>query len=159
MTWVDGKTLQKKVKDLQVGDKVVSYTFAELPENDSEYSLSAWNSQSMTPLEVKEATVVTNEKLVTQSTVFFNGDKNNRMSLEHLVFIKRDGVYSIVLAGLVEVGDTILKIDEESLTIYEEAISSIEHVNEQTEIYKLDVTPYDIFFGGNMLTHNKGFFY
>jgi hypothetical protein len=159
MTWVDGKTLQKKVKDLQVGDKVVSYTFAELPENDSEYSLSAWNSQSMTPLEVKEATVVTNEKLVTQSTVFFNEDKNNRMSLEHLVFIKRDGVYSIVLAGLVEVGDTILKIDEESLTIYEEAISSIEHVNEQTEIYKLDVTPYDIFFGGNMLTHNKGFFY
>lgn len=159
MTWVDGKTLQKKVKDLQLGDKIVSYTFAELPENDSEYSLNSWNSQSMTPLEVKEATVVRNEKLVTQSTVFFNNDQNNRMSLEHLVFVKRDGTYSIVLAGLVEVGDTILKIDEESLTIYEEAVSSIEHVNEQTEIYKLDVTPYDIFFGGNMLTHNKGGFY
>jgi hypothetical protein len=159
LVWVDGKTLQKKVKDIQVGDKVVSYTFAELPENDSEYSLDSWNSQSMTPLEVKEATVVTNEKLVTQSTVFFNGDQDNRMSLEHLVFIKRNGVYSIVLAGLVEVGDTILKIDEESLTIYEDVISSIEHINEQTEIYKLDVTPYDIFFGGNMLTHNKGFVY
>jgi hypothetical protein len=159
LVWVDGKTLKKKVKDIQVGDKVVSYTFAELPENDSEYSLDSWNSQSMTPLEVKEATVVTNEKLVTQSTLFFNGDQDNRMSLEHLVFIKRNGVYSIVLAGLVEVGDTILKIDEESLTIYEDVISSIEHINEQTEIYKLDVTPYDIFFGGNMLTHNKGFVY
>jgi hypothetical protein len=90
LVWVDGKTLQKKVKDIEVGDKVVSYTFAELPENDSEYSLNSWNSQSMTPLEAKEATVVRNEKLVTQSTVFFNEDQNNRMTLEHLVFVKRD---------------------------------------------------------------------
>ena len=156
MVWVDGKTLQKKVKDIEVGDKVVSYTFTELPENDFEYSLNSWNSQSMTPLEVKEATVVRNQKLITQSTVFFNEDESNRMSLEHLVFTKRNGLYSIVLAGLIEIGDTILKIDQETLTIYEEVISSIEHVNEQTEIYKLDVTPYDIFFGGNMLTHNKG---
>jgi hypothetical protein len=156
MVWVDGKTLQKKVKDIEVGDKVVSYTFSELPENDFEYSLNSWNSQSMTPLEVKEATVVRNQKLITQSTVFFNEDESNRMSLEHLVFTKRNGLYSIVLAGLIEIGDTILKIDQETLTIYEEVISSIEHVNEQTEIYKLDVTPYDIFFGGNMLTHNKG---
>jgi hypothetical protein len=156
LVWVDGKTLKRKVKDLQIGDKVVSYTFAELPENDSEYSLNSWNSQSMTPLEIKEATVVMNEKMITQSTVFFNEDQNNRMSLEHLVFVKRSGLYSIVLAGLVEIGDTILKIDEETLTIYEDVISSIEHINEQTEIYKLDVTPYDIFFGGNILTHNKG---
>jgi hypothetical protein len=113
----------------------------------------------MTPLEAKEATVVRNEKLVAQSTVFFNGDINNRMSLEHLVFIERDGKYSIVLAGLVEPGDTVLKINEETLEIYESVIESVDHLNEQTEIYKLDVTPYDVFFGGNMLTHNKGGFY
>jgi hypothetical protein len=159
LVWVDGKTLQKKVKDIEVGDKIVSYTFAELPENDSEYSLNSWNSQSMTPLEAKEATVVRNEKLIAQSTVFFNGDINNRMSLEHLVFIERDGKYSIVLAGLVEPGDTVLKINEETLEIYESVIESVDHLNEQTEIYKLDVTPYDVFFGGNILTHNKGGFY
>jgi hypothetical protein len=63
------------------------------------------------------------------------------------------------LAGLVEPGDTVLKINEETLEIYESVIESVDHLNEQTEIYKLDVTPYDVFFGGNMLTHNKGGFY
>lgn len=159
MVWADDKTLYKKAEDIKIGDRLVSYSFNELPESEFDYSIDTWNHETLTPKNVENAEVVSIQELITKATMYLNKDINTRMSLEHSVFVKRDGNYSIIASGLIEPGDTVIQINPETLELGEIIVDSVDYVDEESKIYKIDCKPYDVFFAGNILTHNRKKFY
>ena len=154
MTWLDSKIVYKKAKDLALGDKLVSYSFEELPKYESTYDVSTWSSESLTPIKYESADVVSIKQHKKDTTVYFNNNLDTRMSIDHSVFIKRNGETFIANAGTIEIGDTIFEIDNKDLTIFENKIISINVIEEETDVFEIDCNPYDVFFAGNMLTHN-----
>ena len=159
MVWVDGNTLYKKAEEIKIGDKLVSYSFDELPESEVEYSLETWSQDSLTARSVESAEVVSVQELITKSTMYLNNDINTRMSLDHSVFVKKNGTYLVIASGLIEVGDIIIKLDPETLELNEVIVDSIDYIEEESKIYKIDCNPYDVFFAGDVLTHNFKKFY
>lgn len=159
MVWVDGNKLYKKAKEITVGDKLVSYSFDELPESEFDYSIDTWSEKSLTPKTPESAEVVSVQELITKATMYLNGDINTRMSLDHSVFVKKNDTYSIVASGLIEVGDTVIKINPETMELSEISVENIEYIDEESKIYKIDCKPYDVFFAGHILTHNRKKFY
>ena len=154
MTWFDDKIAYKKAKDITVGDRLVSYSFEELPKYENTYDVSTWSSDSFTPISIESADVMSIKKHTKDQTVYFNNDINTRMSFDHSVFVKRGDSTLITTAGLVENEDIIFEIDNDTLTIFERKITAIDLIEEETDVFEIDCNPYDVFFAGNMLTHN-----
>jgi hypothetical protein len=159
MVWVDGNKLYKKAKDITVGDKLVSYSFNELPESEFDYSLDTWSEESLTPKNVESADVVSVQELITKATMYLNNNIDTRMSLDHSVFVKRNETYSIIASGLIEVGDIVIQLDPDTMELSEIVVNNIDYIDEESKIYKIDCKPYDVFFAGHILTHNRKKFY
>ncbi len=154
MVWLDNKITHKKAKEIVLGDRLVSYSFEELPKYESTYDVSTWSSDSFTPVSIESADVVSIKKHKKDKTIYINGDINTRMSVDHSVFIKNNDSTIITTAGLLEVGDTIFKFDNETMSVIEIKILSIDLIEEETDVFEIDCSPYDVFFAGDILTHN-----
>jgi len=97
--------------------------------------------------------------------VYFNDDVTAQFTETHPIFVKRNNEYRVVEAGTVQEGDSLIKINLESLKetlSMPEVISEIEvtKVNKVTldspkDVYTFSCDSYNWYFAGNILTHNK----
>ena len=142
-----------KARDLFIGQKLASYKFNELPDNSSVDFAETWVSDTLTGGEVVETTIGAIKARDVATTVMFNGSKQRRFSLEHLMLVKRDGIYAFVQAGVVKMGDYLVyDINDQATDVLVEVLG---YVDEVTDVYDITVSPYSLFIAGDLISHNK----
>jgi len=143
-------------RDVAVGDIVYSWDVAELPLDENTYSFNSWVSETLTINSFVETTVTDKILVEKMQTLCFNDLMGMRFSLEQPIFIKRNGLYRIELSGSVEEGDYLVTYASDG-QYSETMVESILLVNEsvETDLYFFSTEPYDWFFAGGILVHNK----
>ena len=142
-----------KARDLFIGQNLVSYSFDELPDNSSVDFAETWVSDTLTQSSVVETTISAIKARDVETTVMFNGSKQRRFSLEHLMLVKRDGVYAFIQAGVIKLGDYLVyDINNQATDVLVEVLG---YVDETTDVYDITVNPYSLFIAGDLISHNK----
>lgn len=141
-----------KARDIKIGDKLISYTYKELPTSEEEYDFMTWTSKKLTEGKVVEAEVYGIKSSIRNVTVAFNSNRERRFSLEHTMFIKRNGTYMFAQAGTLELGDELL-YDNNGNTI-EVILDAMNFINEETDVYEILINPYDLIIAGDLIVHN-----
>jgi len=142
-----------KARDLFIGQNLASYKFNELPDNSSVDFAETWVSDTLTGGEVVETTIGAIKARDVATTVMFNGSKQRRFSLEHLMLVRRDNVYAFVQAGVVKMGDYLVyDINDQATDVLVEVVG---YVDEVTDVYDITVSPYSLFIAGDLISHNK----
>ena len=136
-----------------IGQNLVSYSFDELPDNSSVDFAETWVSDTLTQSSVVETTISAIKARDVETTVMFNGSKQRRFSLEHLMLVKRDGVYAFIQAGVIKLGDYLVyDINNQATDVLVEVLG---YVDETTDVYDITVNPYSLFIAGDLISHNK----
>jgi hypothetical protein len=143
-------------RDVSTGDVVYSWDVVELPLEENTYSFNSWVSETLTINSFVETTVTDKILVEKTQTLCFNDLMGMRFSLEQPIFIKRNGLYRIELSGSVEEGDYLVTYASDG-QYSETLVESILLVNEsvETDLYFFSTEPYDWFFAGGILVHNK----
>ena len=142
----------KNVEDLLVGDVVMTALIPTYPNGENAtlwYPPSVW---SLPDSEIGQTTLQTtiveaNSTLTSSGYYSFNGTIN--VTGDHFMFVNRAGIWQMMRAWSVQVGDIFLN---EQLT--EVTITNVEVVKEMVTVAAVMVGPNDLFFGANTLTHN-----
>ena len=142
-----------KAKDIQVGEKLVSYTFNELPLDRDLYNIETWSSESITEDTVVETSVESIKIRQVAVTIMLNESKTRRFSLEHMLLARRGDTYMFIQAGTLKIGDFLVYDIEDRMTDVE--VQSIGFLDEDVDVYDFSVTPYDLFIAGDVIAHNK----
>jgi intein/homing endonuclease len=138
---------------LFIGQNLASYKFNELPDNSSVDFAETWVSDTLTGGEVVETTIGAIKARDVATTVMFNGSKQRRFSLEHLMLVRRDGVYAFIQAGVIKMGDYLVyDINDQATDVLVEVVG---YVDEVTDVYDITVSPYSLFIAGDLISHNK----
>lgn len=138
-----------QVKFLNIGDSVYSVDADELNINNSiTLSSTTLKSKGLSISEINN--IVVSEK---DTVVSFNDD-DNKFSQEQPIFIKRDGIYSVIPVGLVDNGDYILKINNNG-NIEEVLIESIKNHSGEFKVYSLSLSSNLWYIAGECLVHTK----
>jgi intein/homing endonuclease len=97
--------------------------------------------------------------------IYFNNDNANKFTETHPIFIKRNLEYRVVEAANVVEGDIIISINPSilhELVTTQEVVSEItvtsvtkETIDLPKDVYTFSCEPYNWYFAGNILTHNK----
>ena len=155
-TLIYTKTGYVAARDVLAGDIVYSWDVAELPLEENTYSFNSWVSETLTINSFVETTVTDKILVEKTQTLCFNDLMGMRFSLEQPIFIKRNGLYRIELSGSVEEGDYLVTYASDG-QYSETLVESILLVNEsvETDLYFFSTEPYDWFFAGGILVHNK----
>lgn len=148
----EGEVLAKEIK---IGDKVNSYSFNELPNSETEYDPATWSSTELTGAQNVVADVDGIKVYEVETTLTFNNDPGKRFSLDHVMLIKRNGVFMFVQASVVQVGDTLISSFDGQ--VEETPVESINFIDEKANVYEFRITPYDLFIAGGLITHNRKF--
>lgn len=143
-------------KDIKVGDKVVTYEINEKAPTTDAGTLFMWDAQSLTvsntPTETEVVRVVEKGD---SAIIYFNGDIESKYSITQPLFIKSaDGSYKIRTTGSLEIGDFIVKINNDGTTT-EEEITDITIEEDLGMVYQIDCEPIQWFVAGGYLAHNK----
>jgi hypothetical protein len=133
-------------------------------------------NQPASPLDINVEDLKINSKFVSttvtnviasdkEDRVYFNENKETQFTETHPIFVKRNEEYRVVEAGSVQEGDILINIDLEALhenVVTEEAINQVvvNKVNKYTldvakDVYTFSCDPYNWYFAGTILTHNK----
>ena len=141
-------------KNVEVGDKVLSFKISEKqPESDSSV-LFMWESDSLTVEESVETEIVRIIEKGDSAVMYFNDNKQSKYSITQPVFVKTNGSYKIRTTGSLEIGDVIVSVDQEGILV-EQEITDITIENELDVVYQIDCEPYQWFVAGGYLLHNK----
>ena len=146
-----------------MGDSLITLDIKALNPGQGTFDLNA------TDLDLGEKLVMTEITNIIVSPksdrVYFNNNTAAKFTETHPIFIKRDSEYRVVEAGLVQEGDILININLDSLhdgVVTAEAISEIivtsvtkEILDEPKDVYTFSCDPYNWYFAGNILTHNK----
>jgi hypothetical protein len=140
-------------EEILVGDIVHSVRFNELSTDETAYTLDAWTSETMTPVEMLN-TVVTSARAIktVSSLININGDK---YSEEHHILVDDGSVKRFAVAGDVQIGWKVLKRTGESIeNLSWVDVTQKEEIQENATVYLFDTEEQDVLFTENMLTHN-----
>jgi len=142
-------------KDIKVGDKVLSVSIKEIDNSENtpvEFTfgnLLTLGSEGITETEI----VKVEEHLDKTDIVYFNGDSEAKYSNEHPMFIRSGEEYHVRIVKNLEVGDFLIRINEDG-THTEEEILSIANLTENSKVYEFSCSPYKWFIAGGYLVHN-----
>ena len=148
---------EKPISEIQIGDKLVTILIPELStDQENIASPFTWSSESLQAIEITETEVVTIIPSQKVDRIYFNDMQDVKFTYEHPIFIKKNDEYRIVQASYVNEGDYILKLNSDN-SITEILVESIttEILEEASDVYNLSCEPYDWYFAGGMLVHNK----
>jgi len=81
-----------------------------------------------------------------------------KFSREQTILVKRNGVYSFMLTGVLEVGDVLFKINSSGSGFDELPVTSIELIDGFETVYKFDAEPTDLLIAGDLAIHNLKFY-
>ncbi len=153
-----------KIQDLRVGDVLLSYKIEDLDETAENASLEAFNysSAKVKPLLKTSTTIVS----LTQSdsakdTVIINGTLHIT-TYDSVLTFKKDGdplgfrtgknIWIWIEASRVEVGDYIIGKNFQEMKVTEVEYNLGKN---QAPTYQMDCEPYDWYYAGGILVHNK----
>jgi hypothetical protein len=167
---VDGDTLiltnegPKAARDIKVGDKLLTVDATSLV-----------NEFNKTPLQINVEDLKITNLVYTDVTnvissnkpdrVYFNYNIETQFTETHPIFVKRNNEYRVVEAGSVVEGDILININLDELTevidinkiISENEVIKINKITlgVSNSVYTFSCNPYNWYFAGNILTHNK----
>jgi hypothetical protein len=154
----------KPAKNIKVGDTLLTVD-----------ALGLSNQPNKTPLEINvkdlnitnlRSTQVTNIIISDKADrVYFNENKETQFTETHPIFVKRNNEYRVVEAGSVVEGDILVNINisllkekvDMSEVIFETLVNKVEKktLGIAKSVYTFSCDPYNWYFAGNILTHNK----
>ena len=138
------------VKDLKMGDSIYSINIDEVNTNNS----ISLNSSTLTTTGLMEVEIDDISVSQKDTVVCFNEDYSSKYSQEQPFFIKRDGSYGVISAGLINEGDYLIKINEDGST-EESLINNIEIFNGDFNVYSLSLSSQTWYIAGGCLVHTK----
>jgi hypothetical protein len=138
------------VKDLKMGDSIYSINIDEVNTNNS----ISLNSSTLTATGLVEVEIDDISVSQKDTVVCFNEDYSSKYSQEQPFFIKRDGSYGVISAGLINEGDSLIKINEDGST-QESLINNIEIFNGDFNVYSLSLSSQTWYIAGGCLVHTK----
>lgn len=155
-TLIKTKSGDVPAKEIQVGDKILSFNILEIPLEDVQSSDWDWRNIAIPNLTIVDSVETTVTQIIPsekQEIVYFNSQNDKKYSLTQPMFIKDSPYYFIKESGSVQIGDVLIKIDNNQ--IFEEVVYSINIEEGQTTVYQFSCEPQDWFIAGNYLVHNK----
>jgi hypothetical protein len=148
ITMADGSL--KNMEDLVLGDVVRTFDIPGAPDTDEyKYWLSpdAWTTDSTEGFEITTTKVTHIHKGPFKTHFVING--STKVTHEHLIFVKRNGVYSFTPASKIRVGDKLLTESLEEIDI-----TDIQLKLEPIFTVEIDVEDKDFYFANGILAHN-----
>ena len=161
ITLVDSNNnlLAKQAKDIEIGDEVMTVSYAEIDINAPDYEMFVWTSDSLTFVENSTTTIVDVQELNKTQTVYFNGDQSAQFTLEHPILVNKidSGIdsWKFAMVAELEVGDIIVKYDQSTGLYNNTEITSIDILSNNDAVYTFSAEPGDIIIAGDIITHNK----
>lgn len=145
ITMSDGTT--KLIEELIVGDSLMSYDIEGLPlYSDDESVLTIWESTNISGIQ-SQAEIVSITPLEVNEIVVINDLMKTTINHRHL--IERNGIWSFKRADEVLIGDKMLDINNNEITVVTIDIQTVE-----STVYKLNIETLDVFYANGILTHN-----
>ena len=127
---------------------MLSKAIAQITITDDVTILKNWNFNG--EIGVTDTQVII--KKITKynvSSVYSINEDAFTTSFDHMNIVKSNGIWKMMETYELKVGDSLL--DENGNEIL---INSIEKINGEFSVYKLDVDNNNLFIAGNVLTHN-----
>jgi hypothetical protein len=155
-TLVDTPNGPIPVKNLQVGDVVLSTPIEQFDESQPDIQKYLWSSDTLTTGGITE-TIITSINVTEESDIlYFNNESDIRMTFTQPIFVKtKSEGYRVKEAYFVEVGDMLIVIGSDGQQ-NEVEVTSIDYVTDEiVNVYQLSAEPYDWFFVSGILLHNK----
>jgi RNA-binding protein 16 len=167
---VDGDTLiltsngPKKARDIKIEDVLLTVNLESLTEesNATPLQINVQDLQLNNLVHTKVTNVIASNKV---ERVYFNNDKTAQFTETHPIFVKRNNEYRVVEAGTVQEGDFLITINPDELSenldinkvISETVVTKVNKniLNLEKDVYTFSCDPYNWYFAGNILTHNK----
>lgn len=144
-------------KTLVVGDFILSIDIPEIPLNDLESSELNWRdiaTETLSSSGLVETKITNVTELEVQEVVWINNEEDKKYSLTQPVFTKSAFGYSVIEFGSLDVGDTVVKINDDG-SIEEILVESLNTETLPHKVYQFSCEPQDWFIAGNYLVHNK----
>jgi hypothetical protein len=144
--------IYKTAKDITVGEEIYSAVWDQLIDESfgTPYDSPVANITGVT---MNKTTVVALQPSVKAATVYFNDDQTCRFSFEEQILIKKNDMWEFSHAITVEVGDILLKKNEDH-TFSEMQVTKVTTINEDRTVYTFDCEPTDTLIAGNIVVHN-----
>jgi hypothetical protein len=146
----------KPVKSLVEGDILLTPNIDELPTSGidgGEWNTEYWESNTLTTSSLKETKVLQIKSKQAPALIYFNNNENAKFSLQQSIFVKRNDIYEVLITGVVQEGDYLIKILEDG-SMAEEKVESIHLLEQEATVYTIDVDPEDWYIAGGLLVHN-----
>ena len=155
----NNEMIAKQAKDIKVGDEVMTVQYVEIDPSAPDYEMFEWSSESLTFVSNSTTTITDIEESLKVQTVYFNGDSSAQFTLEHPILTNKtlDGISSwkFAMVAELEVGDTIVKYNNQTGLYDNVIISSIDILENSEPVYTFSAEPGDIIVAGDIITHNK----
>lgn len=142
----------KKAKEVNMGDEVWAPSWDELIDENVTNPQDAPYSQ-LSNLTTVKTTVMNIFPSVKPATMYFNNDIETRISLQQPVLVKRNNEYKFIESSIIEVGDVLLKRNEDG-SYTEINVSKIDIIDEERTVYQFNNEPTDTFLASNLIVHN-----
>lgn len=144
ITMADGT--RKQIKDVRVGDKVMSYAISGLDPNVE----LAWQSWATTSLTVKGAPATVKEVFKQRFTGYFQLF-DLKVTFEHPLLSRRNGVWAFRQVQDLKKGDFLWK---NGMSI---AVDTMTYVPGEIDTYNLNVEETDVYLANGFMAHNNFF--
>lgn len=154
-TIVDSKIVMVKVKDLLVGNTVLSPVWAEYSNDEDPYT-SRVEYSSLSDKEVVDGTVAKITTKTVEKTIIINSNPEKHYSLTQPVLARKaNGVDAWERTGDLSVGDIIWEYSFENSAFEEVEIDSLEIIDGEKTVYALGIDGVHTFIAGGIVSHNK----
>jgi hypothetical protein len=137
----------KNVEDLVIGDELLSLSVSSIPDDEDPTYVNSWTSNSLDDAAFT-TTLVTNIIKSTWEAYYLLNNKL-KVTYEHVMLIKRDGLWKFTQMENVVVGDYV--VDSEGDTVL---VDSIQYINSPAETVSIDTEIKDLYFANDILVHN-----
>jgi hypothetical protein len=138
----------RSVQNLREGDILLSKAISQIPITDDVTILKNWNFNGEIGVTDTQVIIKKITKHIVSAVYSINEDAFTT-SFDHMNIVKSNGIWKMMETHELKVGDSLL--DENGNEIL---INSIEKINGEFSVYKLDVDNNNLFIAGNVLTHN-----
>jgi hypothetical protein len=143
-------------RDIKLGDKLVTVDIQILEKEGKTDKFSFKANDLRISTETVETEVTNIIPGSTTDRVFFNNDESTKFTGTHPIFIKRDSEYQVIEASNIVEGDVMIVFNSDKITS-EIQINKVTHqtLTEASGVYTFSCDPYNWYFAGNILVHNK----
>lgn len=144
ITMADGT--RRQIKDIKVGDRVMSYKIAGLDPNVE----LAWKTWAAASLNLTAAPATVKEVFKQSFTGYFRL-LDLKVTYEHPLLVRRDGIWKFRQVQDLQKGDLLWK---NGMTI---PVDSMPYITGDVETYNLNVEDTDVYIANGYMAHNNFF--